>query len=997
MKERDAIGDYLEEIENIRDDNATEFTYRTPLENLLRALNPKVGVVQEPSRRTGIGAPDFRISHETGAVIGYVECKKPGDNLHDLAKSAQVKKYKNLSPNILLTDYWNFYLLQDGASLPPVSLYDKTAKERQEAEDLLRRFLQSEPQKIGDSETLARALAERCRLLRVPLTENLSAENNRLRGIYAAFKETLYRDIDKPAFADALAQTLVYGLLTAKLNMKNDGALELHNVKKHIPQNFLLLREIAGFLDELDEPQYADIAYLVEDILKIINHMDAAAVNASMSYGGGKTDGDDPFLYFYEKFLAAYDAELREARGVYYTPPPVVRFIVRAADDILRRDFGLPAGLADKRVTALDFAAGTGTFMLEMFKLVFGDNAPARRDMLARKHLLKNFFGFELLLAPFAIAHLKLSQFLKDSGVPLGDNDRMNVFLTNTLEHLAETPELHFMPVLAAEAKRAQEIKERDILVITGNPPYSSVSQNKNQFKDEIENYKYVDGKHFGEKKHWLHDDYVKFIRFAQRKIDRAGEGVFAVITNHAFLDNPTFRGMRQSLMNSFDRLYFVDMHGNSKKQERAPDGGKDENVFSQIQQGVAISLFVKKKGLRKGVYHADLFGLRAHKYEWCEERRIDSAKWKKIEPATPNYLFIPRGKSAAAEAKYEKFHSVRDVFSTSSSGIVTARDSLCVHFTESELKTAMRTFADSSVSDDAIRARFGIDDNSQWKLADSRVTASREKFDEKLTRHIRYRPFDSRLVYYHDNVVFRRRYKEMRHMFAGDNLGLVTVRQVAESKFNHAFVSDNITDFRMTLSNRGGAFLFPLYRYDTEINSIVKRENFSPEFRRWINDRYGKKHSPEKILGCIYAILHSPDYRKRYGEFLRMDFPRIPFPKENAAFLRLAKIGGELIRAHLLQTELRGGAELCGEGVSHRVEKVHYAEKDGRLYFNKDEYFSPLPPEVFDFQIGGYKPLDKFLKSRKTRTLSGEEIETIERATAAIAFTLQKQKEIDE
>ena len=993
MKERDAIGDYLEEIENIRDDSATEFTYRTPLENLLRALNPKVGVVQEPSRRTGIGAPDFRISHETGAVIGYVECKKPGDNLHDLAKSAQVKKYKNLSPNILLTDYWNFYLLQDGASLPPVSLYDKTAKERQEVEDLLRRFLQSEPQKIGDSETLARALAERCRLLRVPLTENLSAENNRLRGIYAAFKETLYRDIDKPAFADALAQTLVYGLLTAKLNMKNGGALELHNVKKHIPQNFLLLREIAGFLDELDEPQYADIAYLVEDILKIINHMDAAAVNASMSYGGGKTDGDDPFLYFYEKFLAAYDAELREARGVYYTPPPVVRFIVRAADDILRRDFGLPAGLADKRVTALDFAAGTGTFMLEMFKLVFGDNAPARRDMLARKHLLKNFFGFELLLAPFAIAHLKLSQFLKDSGVPLGDNDRMNVFLTNTLEHLAETPELHFMPVLAAEAKRAQEIKERDILVITGNPPYSGESQNKNQFKDEIENYKYVDGEPLGEKNSkWLQDDYVKFIRFAQRKIDRAGEGVFAVITNHAFLDNPTFRGMRQSLMNSFDRLYFLDLHGNSKKQERAPDGGKDENVFSQIQQGVAISLFVKKKGLSGGVFHADLFGLRARKYEWCEERRVDSVKWRKINPSSPSYLFIPHNKSGAA--KYEKFHSVRDVFSSDVNGIVTARDLLCIHFTKAELRNAMRIFADLSIPNDKIRDLFRISDNSQWKLAAARF-AAQNPLDEKLIRDICYRPFDSRFVYYHDNIVFRRRHNIMRHMLAGDNIGLITCRRKSHAQgWDGAFITDKINEGHFRIDSN---YIFPLYRYDDDIGGGVRRENFSPEFRCWINERYGKKHSPEKILGCIYAILHSPDYRKRYGEFLRMDFPRIPFPKENAAFLRLAKIGGELIRAHLLQTELRGGAELCGEGVSHRVEKVHYAEKDGRLYFNKDEYFSPLPPEVFNFQIGGYKPLDKFLKSRKTRTLSGEEIETIERAAAAIAFTLQKQKEIDE
>ena len=995
MTGKQAVEKYLLALKGIDGGRATEFTYRTPLENLLRELAPAgAKIVQEPQRETDIGAPDFRIENKSGAIVGYAECKKPGADLDSLARGEQIKKYKNLSPNILLTDYWSFIALREGAKFPPAFLRG-AKKDIGAAEELLRRFLNSEPQKIGDSETLARALAERCRILRKPLTDKLNSDAGRLSGIFKAFREAIYRDISETDFADALAQTLVYGLLTAKLNMKNGGALELHNVKKHIPQNFLLLREIAGFLDELDEPQYADIAYLVEDILNIVNHMDAAAVGESMSYRGGKTVGDDPYLYFYEHFLAAYDAKLQKSRGVYYTPPPVVRFIVRAADDILRRDFGLADGLADERVTALDFAAGTGTFMLEMFKLVFGGSAPARRDILTRRHLLKNFFGFELLLAPFAIAHLKLSQFLKDSGADLGDDDRINVFLTNTLEHIGETPELHFMPALAAEAKRAQEIKAQKILVITGNPPYSGVSQNKGMFKDEIEAYKYVDGRHFREVRHWLHDDYVKFIRFAQRKIDAAGEGVVAVITNHAFLDNPTFRGMRESLLRSFDRLYFLDLHGNSQRNERAPDGGKDENVFSVIRQGVAISLLVKKKGMRKGVFRADLFGARAQKHEWCEERRVRSVKWEKIKPASPFYFFAPSDREGFDA--YRDHWQITDMFSGNVSGFQTARDHFAVSFDRKTMRKRIADMRDVALSDDKFREKYELKNARNWDLSDARKVARKLKDVDRHIRQCSFRPFDNRFVFYHKAATDWGRYNSvMRHMRAGDNLGLVTVRQVAENDFNHAIVANAIVDTRMTLSNRGGAYIFPLYRYD-EVGGDVRRENFNPEFRRWIDDRYGVQHSPEKILGCIYAILHSPKYREQYAEFLRMDFPRIPFPKENGGFLRLAEIGEELIAAHLLKTKFGEGAELCGDGVSHLVEQVRYSKANGgRLYFNKDEYFSPIPPEVFDFQIGGYKPLDKFLKSRKGRKLSGEECQTMENAARAISFTILAQKKID-
>ena len=1019
------IKNYFREVSAVKKQRgATEFSYRTPLENLLRTLSPKgFSVVQEPSRVGGVGAPDFRVSGAGGAVVGYVECKKPGENLDDLIRGEQIKKYQNLSPNILLTDYQHFILLRNGAEADRTSPREKT-----KVGELLRRFFAAEPHKIGDAKTLAYALAERCRWLRMPLRKSLENNQSRLRGLFASFKETIYRDIDEAAFADALAQILVYGLLMAKLNMKNGGLLELHTVAHHIPKNFGLLREVTGFLSELedsgrsqngDEGGEAKIKYLIDDILAVINHMDAAAVTESLSYSKGRASDDDPYLHFYENFLAAYNPNLRQSRGVYYTPPPVVRFIVRAADEILRRDFKLDKGLATDKVTALDFAAGTGTFMLEMFRLVLEGSDKSRRGMLAQNHLLKNFFGFELLLAPFVIAHLKLSQFLKDSGIALG-RKRVNVFLANTLETLiGKAVDMH-LPHLAEEANLAQEVKDENILVITGNPPYSGHSQTPSSETYErkhkkikgktvsdvrdtwigklMRDYYKVDGGGLGERtSKWLQDDYVKFIRFAQHKIDESGEGVVAIITNHAFLDNPTFRGMRQSLLGSFNRLYFLDLHGNSNQQERAPDGGRDENVFD-IQQGVAVSIFVKKAGLSRGVFHADMFGDRKSKYKQCEEQTFGGIQWKKIKPAKPSYFFIRRDEKGAA--KYEKFYSVREmfsagpgIFSTGVSGIITARDSLCIHFTEKEVRKAMRDFADLSIPDSEIRRRFGVGDNSEWNLTEQRIAAAREKIDETLVRPILYRPFDSRFIYYHDSIVLRRRYKTMSHLIAGDNLGLITCRRKSSlGEWDGVFVTDKINEghFRLDVN-----YLFPLYRFDEEMGGVVCRENFNPEFRKWIDRHYHKKYAPEKILGCIYALLHSPNYRRDYGEFLRMDFPRVPFPDSNKEFLRLANIGGKLMDTHLLRAHCNGKIQLRGEGMSNRVDKVRYDEDGERLYFNKEEYYAPISPEVFNFQIGGYRPLDKFLKSRKGRVLTAEELSTLEKAANAVAFTLKKQKEI--
>ena len=988
--------------------DATEFSYRTAIENMLKAATAEFGVaadiLQEPSRIKNSGAPDFRISAKGGGVIGYVECKNPGADLSKLLGKAQLEKYRALSDNILLTDCWRWYWLRDGKKIEDATLTEKpNTKTKTDFANLLRAFMEVEAEKIGDAKQLASALARRCAQLR----ERLQAHGNddpsksSLHGLLKAFQTALDTELSFDKFADAFAQTLVYSLLLAKLKAPLGDKLDLYNINKYIPANFAVIREITVFLQGLHDSEYEHIRWVVDDILATVNNMDAAAVSESMSYrngGKGFDDSDDPYIYFYENFLAVYDAELRERRGVYYTPPPVVKFIVRAVDDLLRRDFGLSGGIAETNaVTALDFAAGTGTFMLEMIRKVLSDTPPARRDMLTRGHILKNFYGFELLMAPYAIAHLKLSQFLADNGVPLKHDERINVFLTNTLGRIGKQVELPMMPKLADEVNRAQKIKDAPVLVITGNPPYSGHSQNPGEWiADLIKTYKCVDGKPLDERNpKWLQDDYVKFFRFAQWKMESVERGIIAIITNHSFLDNPTFRGMRKSLLDSFDTLYFLDLHGNANKKETAPGGGKDENVFD-IRQGVAISILVKNPNAKqKGVFHADFYGKRDEKYNACLENDIATTPWKQVTPTASFYLFIPRDDKAAK--KYEKFYSVKDIFMAQSTGITTSRDHFAFAFDADEVKARINKMIDENISTESLREKYNLKDTRDWSLESARTALRYQHSFNQFLKPCLYRPFDTRWCYYGRETMESPRPGVMRHMLAGENMGLVTVRQVAEEKFSHVIAVKKIIDSRTTLSNKGTSYLFPLYRYGETIGEVTHNENLNPEFRGWIDDRYAIAHSPEDILGCIYAILHSPDYRKRYADFLRSDFPRIPFPDNNDEFKRLADIGGELIKAHLLRDHCAGDlAQHAGTGTSHKVEKIRYNETAERLYFNQDEYFAPIPPQVFNFQIGGYQPLDKYLKSRKDRTLTLPETETIQKTANAIAFTIEKMREID-
>jgi len=663
MADRNAFDRYLLALRKVEIDQKTEHSDRGALEALLQAVadeaNPGVSVQHEPKRVVDKGAPDFKIT-KSGLILGYVENKTIGENLDKVLKSEQIRKYKSLSQNIVLTDYLHFiWITKDGVQRDTLchatDLENPKFRLKEDrvaaVSKLLQGFFSTAPEGIGRAQQLALALATRSKLLHDYLGDELVRQDRehqegKLFGLFQVFRDQIFHELTLTEFADAFAQMLAYGLFLARLNSDQER-VTLHNAREYVPGSFRLIRELVDFLTELDKAEYRDVRWVVEEVLSIVNAMDLPAILEDLSFRHRKAisrkvrAGDeeehrlferDPFIYFYEDYLKAYDPAMRKGRGVYYTPPPIVNFIVRAIDDILKESFGIPGGLADhKRVTVLDFACGTGTFLLEMFQRIFdniGGPDAGRADLIVREHLLKNLFGFEYLIAPYTIAHLKLSQYLRDQGHPLHGDERLQVFLTNTLEPVE--PQANFLlPAISAEVEAAQAVKEQPILVITGNPPYSGHSKNKGAWiTAQIAKYregfpelsKPAQGK-------WLQDDYVKFIRFAQLKMEQVNEGVVGIITNHSWLDNPTFKGMRKSLMETFNQIYVLDLHGSTKKRDSVPDGIEDQNVFD-IEQGVAISLFVKRANVEGGIWYADMWGSRIEKYRTAAETTKKAISW---------------------------------------------------------------------------------------------------------------------------------------------------------------------------------------------------------------------------------------------------------------------------------------------------------------------------------------------------------------------------------
>jgi predicted helicase len=990
------------------------------LEKLAEELNQPLQVTILP-KKTEAGSPDFRIWDGAYRVIGYIEAKAPGTNLDVVERSEQLQRYRATFPNLLLTDFYEFRLYRQGECLKQVRIgrweIARRAGARPPTENidpfrqLIAHFFSFVLPPLLTAEELARQLARRTRFLKdeVILPE-IAQKQKALWGFYEAFQKYLVADLKEADFADLYAQTLTYGLFAARMRAQGDhfNRRLAHDL---IPPTIGILRDIFRYIS-LGDPS-PQMETLIDDIAAVLRAADVQAILQAYQAQG---KGDDPILHFYETFLAEYDSETRERRGVYYTPQAVVQYMVRGVHELLQERFGYTYGLADERVTLLDPAAGTCTFLAEAIRVAFTEYTRllgrGLKDTLLRRHILPHFFGFELLMAPYAIGHLKISLLLQELGIPLPEGERFQLYLTNALDMEAlQQATLPGLASLSEESHHAAKVKQQEpILVILGNPPYSGHSANKGLWEKELKedydglpSYYKVDNRPLGEKNpKWLQDDYVKFLRFAQWKIHKAGRGIVAMITNHSYLDNPTFRGMRQSLLQTFDEIYILDLHGNSLKRETAPDGSPDENVFD-IRQGVAIGFFVKHGNPEKrGVYHADLYGRREDKYAWLTQHTLHNTPFQPIQPTSPFYFFVPR--QIQNLEVYQSWPKITDIFQEYHTGIIAGRDNLAIHFSEDELWTTVLRF--SQMDPELARQTYRLGkDARDWKVALAQKDLQRSGPSRNFIKPILYRPFDIRYTYYtgQNRGFLRWAYPDfMRHMLAGENLGLITRRQQLPGReCTYFFVTNTIiSDGVIRSDNRGGESLFPLYLYPSAKSSGVFEEGRRPNLAEWLlpklSTAYGFTPTPQEVLAYIYAVLYSPTYRRAYAEALRSDFPRIPFVADGEVFRRMAELGRRLIDLHLLRSKDLDPprVRLEGEG-DGQIQVVRYEPSSQRVYINGSQYFEPVPPQVWAYQIGGYQVLEKYLKDRKGRRL--EDPVHYLRVATAISWTLEVQAEIEE
>ncbi|WP_120882223.1 type ISP restriction/modification enzyme [Helicobacter pylori] len=1040
------LKEYLESIKDLTPEK-NELRHRLFLHNLLDKLknhfNKEFKIEHEPNRDKQGGQPDFRVSYQ-GLNIGYIENKRVGTDLRKIVeseKSKQILKYLELNPNLMLTDYLNFVWVGKDENNEPsikreisIASLDEPPKppkpnpQTTECDliEFFRGFFNYEAAPITNAKDFATHLSAPTRYLKDALIKY--QEKVQVSSIFKNFKEYLYEELSFEDFSDALAQTLTYSLFLAKLNHPFEK-INLDNVRSSIPKNFAVIREMADFLKKLDAIK--EIQWLLNEILSLINHVDMDSILKDLN------DDKDPYLHFYETFLSAYDPKLRESKGVYYTPDSVVEFIINALDSLLKTHFkdaplGLKSALDNENIKLLDFATGTGTFLLEAFRKALETRKTSDGGISTKEdkyqNLLKQFYGFEYLIAPYAIAHLNLSQAFKEEfKKPLKENDALKIILTNTLIQPSEiAADRGLQPIFETELKSAQKIKKDEkILIITGNPPYSGASSNEGLFEWEVKatygiepefqtietkkNVKLTDeiqtllknlqtqkesgsqnalkelkslhSKYKLQKEKnpkWLLDDYVKFMRFAQNKIESLGHGLFGFISNNAFLDNPTFRGLRRSLLECYDELYILNLHGNARKKEETPQGAKDENVFN-IMQGVSINLFVKKAQITKPkIHYYDVYGQRAEKYAFLAQNDLNSIEWLELTPREPFYLLIPQETPLLDE--YEQGFSVQDMFQISSVGIATGKDRIFIANNTESLKEQVLKYCN--------------------------------EFNEQCIKDIHYRPFDIRKVYYDTKKLERARENTFKHMLpplqqnpktpnqTRKNVALITSRRFCQSqKSGVGFVSNKISDLRTWTcpGMEGGDYVNPLY------HNPNYTENFTPEFRSFIDKHYNHSFEPLEVLGYIYALLYSPNYRKRYEDFLKADYPKILFTKNKDLFRVLSLLGIELIGLHVLNEESLNYSfeklkdttigESCYKEAHDRnpiIKKPLHNEPEQRLYINHSAYFRGVSQEIYNYRIGGYCVLDKYLKSHKNEPCDFDHVSNI---IKVIARTIEIQK----
>jgi predicted helicase len=955
---------------------------------------------------------------------GYAEAKDLKENLDETEKGEQMERYLEYG-SLILTNSLEFRFYRHGNKYGEPIVIAKligneivpNEKAYSELEDAIKTFL-TQTEKITSSAKLAKIMGDKARRIRDKVSEYVTNEHERneeLRRMFESFKKILIHDLTEEQFADMYAQTLVYGLFAARFEDKSLENFTREEARDLIPKSNPFLRQ---FFNHIAGPDFdIRLKVIVNELCEVFLNADVHALMNEYATQKGLLGSDkssaDPVVHFYEDFLKEYDPEKRKKMGVFYTPLPVVQFIIRATDHLLEKEFGLSGGLSDTtkievkttkqgktakesihKVQILDPATGTGTFLNEVVKHIASrfKGQEGRWKSYVEDDLLPRLHGFELMMAPYTIAHLKIAMTLHDSGIA-DFHHRLGIYLTNSLEEGVKVEDslfgLGFGQSITEESQAASKIKnETPIMVVIGNPPYSVSSSNKGEWiQDLIKVYK----KDLGERKINLDDDYIKFLRFSEYFIEKNESGIVAMITNNSYIDGITHRQMRKHLLETFDDIYILDLHGNSKKKEKAPDGAKDENVFD-IMQGVAISIFIRKEGKKKGlgkVHHAELWGKREVKFDALDKSNLMNIKWNDLKYTEPYYFFVPKDFGASEE--YEKGFSVTEIFSEHNSGIQTKRDDTTIRYSKTEAEKVVSDFQDLSI--DEIRLKYDLPgDGRDWTIE----LAKKDLTKDFKIGQILYRPFDFRWTAYtarSKGFVAYPREKINKYIFDKNNIVLITCRnQVFETT---ALVSNKISDLR-TYSNpgsRGTDYVFPLYLYSGDDSRV---SNLKKEIVSQIEKIVGKT-SHEDIFDYIYAVLYSPIYREKYKEFLKIDFPRVPYPKDVQSFKSLVAFGKELRELHLLESpKLNTPITTFSESGSDIVEAKYPKYDDGKVFINKTQYFGGVPEVAWNFYIGGYQPAQKWLKDRKDRKLTSQDIEHYQKMIVVLVETRRVMGEVD-
>lgn len=1019
------IKNYLKEIEKLKSDIANEHTYRTPLENALNSLKVKlypknaITIQQETSINISDDSdlkkvfPDFTVVNEDERLIGFIECKDIDFDLHKAIEGKgnfkiykeQLLKYLDIHNNLIYTNYIDFIHLvleENQGQTKTIKIknevcLNKGADAERLFENIFEDFLGATIKEIDRKDYFLKLLARRTKILRDFINGELINNNSYLKNdIKGLFENTIFNDLSDKDFADAFSQIISFSLLFYRLSeRKNVDKDSFRNMPEYIP----IFRE---FLSKIDIENFnSHILYSIDSIINAVN-----AYNKNMFYSqfSTSTEKEDPFIYAYEYFLKEFDSKTRNARGVFYTPIEAVRYIIKSIDEILKDRLNIADGIYGEEVHILDFAAGTGTFMLGAIERAF-ENAKQNGiagvwENIVSDFILKRLYGFEFLIVPYVLAHFRIHEYLKDLNYDYKKKDRLQLYLTNTLDNSAGG-QVKMFPQMQAESDNAYKIKnEEPILVIMGNPPYNNKSEKINR-KEWIENLLKDYKENLNEKKINLDDDYIKFIRFAHWKMENAEKGIIGIIVNNSFISGVTHREMRRKLMQTFDEIYILDLHGNVNKGEKCPDGSMDFNIFNIKEVGVCIALFVKtglKNNKNKGIYFNEVFGTQDYKKNYLIDKSITDEKWVELEDDKKWHWFT---KVKSNEKYLNEFTGLHEIFNLFGSGCKTERDYITIHITEEELKNTILDF--NNLSENKLTEKYNTKNSRDWSVdrAKKDIMENYKKYNFDLITKIHYRPFDIRYTYYTGTSkgFLGTPSRKIGYNFINrKNIGLIFPRQIAGAYgFQHGLVSEFIIDVATGGAKTGSETYFaPLYLYEENSADEFKldsscKPNWTDSFKEFLKNYISD--NPKEILNYIYAILYSPTYRENYKEDLKYDYPRIPFTKDKKIFDRLQKLGEELIDLHLLKKVPQNNAGYPNKG-EHKISYSKYNEVEKRLYINEKQYFENVKKEVYNYSIGGYKPIEKYIKAREILTL--KDISHLIKVIAVIERTIYLQEEID-